>query len=194
MGGPMKTHNARDSAVTGAIFGLAGAAWFGWAQASPPAGWSIGLTVGSIASLLIMVGCGLLALRHRRGQTAMADPRVRRGYNLTVAAEAVACLAGAAALGSAGRPAYIPAWVLLVVGVHFVPLARLFAGRDLLACGVVLIVVSVVAALAGHAGIAAPSTVAGGGAGLVLAACAVVNLRRAYLAPIQTAAVGGHAG
>src|SRR5262245_59956716 len=107
MGGWMKTRNARDLAVTGAIYGLAGSAWFGWAQASPPAGWSIVLTVGSIASLLVMVGCGVLVLRHRHGRSAMADPRVRRGYYLTVGAETAACLVGAAGLGAAGLPAYI---------------------------------------------------------------------------------------
>jgi hypothetical protein len=190
----MNGYDARDRAVTAAIFGLAAAAWFGWAQESPPAGWSIPLEVGSLASLVIMVGGGFLVIRHRHGPTAMADPRVRRLYHLTVAVEGVACLVGAIGLGRSGHQAYISAWVLFVVGAHFLPLARLFGRRDLLLSGLVLIIVSGVAVAVGTVRVALPTTVAGAGAGLVLATCAVLDLHRAYVTRVDTAVTGSHAG
>src|SRR5215475_1314807 len=104
----MKSYSARDGATSGAIFGLAGAAWFGWAQASPPVGWSIPLAVGSVACLVLMIGCGMLVHRRRQGQTAFAESRVRRLYYLTIAVEVVACLAGAIGLSRTGQQAYIP--------------------------------------------------------------------------------------
>src|SRR5215213_8575647 len=110
----MNSSSARDRAVTAAIFGLAAAAWFGWAQQSPPVGWSIPLAVGSVAGLAMMAGGILLVLRRRRGPSAMADPRVRRLYNVTVAVEVVACFVGALVLGRAAHQSYIPAWVLFV--------------------------------------------------------------------------------
>lgn len=190
----MSSDTARDRAVSGVIFGIAASAWFGWAQASPPTGWPVPLAVGSIASLVIVVGGVLLALRHRHGPSAMADPRVRRGYNVTVAVEVVACVAGAIVLGRIGHPAYISAWILFVVGVHFLPLGRLFARRDLLLSGTVLAVVSVAAVAAGTTGVAAPTTVAGVGAGVILAACAVLDVRRAYLTGVGAAVPESHAG
>lgn len=190
----MSKYSARDRAVTGAIFGLAAAAWFSWGQESPPAGWSIPLTVGSLASLAIMIGGGLLALRHRHGWTALADPRVRRLYHLTVMVEVVACLVGAIGLGRAGQQAYISAWVLFIVGAHFLPLARLFDRHDLLLSGLVLIIVSVVAVAVGIAGVALPSAVSGAGAGLVLAICALLDLHRTYLAGVDAAVTGSRAG
>jgi len=185
----MKRYQARDGAVTGAICGLAGAAWFGWADQSPPAGWSIPLSGAAVASLVLMVACGLLVVRHRHGPTAMADPGVRRRYLLIVAVEVVACVVGAVVLGRAGQQVYLPAWILFVVGAHFLPLARLFGNRDLLLSGPVLMLVAAVAGGLGAAHVALPSTVAGAGGGVVLSICAGLNLRRGYLAPVDAAVV-----
>src|SRR5690242_3999000 len=114
---------ARDRAVTALILGIAAAAWFGWGHVGAPDTWQIPLDVGSIAGLALAVAAGLYGWRRRRDPSAMNDPRVRRGYFLTVGAEVVAIAAGSWILGGTGHPDYLAAWILFVVGVHFVPLA-----------------------------------------------------------------------
>jgi len=86
-------------------------------------------------------------------------------------------VAGAAALEAGGRPAYLPAWILLVVGVHFIPLGRLFRIGALAWAGLVLIPVAAAAAVTGAVTGVPPSTVAGVGGGLVCLGCAVACLR-----------------
>ena len=82
-------------------------------------------------------------------------------------------------LGLAGRPAYTAPWILLVVGVHFLPLGRLFGSVDLLWSGLVLCAVAIAAAVTGAVSAVAPSAVTGGFGGLVLVVAAVASLCRA---------------
>ena len=171
----------RDLAVTALILGVAGMMWFGWGQAQPAAGWALPLTIGTFAGVAVAVGAGVIAARFRGGSTAMADPRVRRGYGITVGIEVAACGLGAAALGLAGRSPYIAPWVLLVVGVHFVPLGRLFGSPHLLLAGPALAAVAIAGTVTGVVSDVAPSTVTGAFGGLVCVACAVICLRRALL-------------
>src|SRR3954464_6382428 len=120
------TTYARDRAVTALILGIAAAAWFGWGHEGPPRGWSIPLDIGSFGSLAIAVVCGVLVWRLRRGPSAMDEPATRRRYFWIVGIETAAIRAGVVGLNLAGRPGYLSAWVLFVVGAHFLPLARLF--------------------------------------------------------------------
>jgi len=167
--------------VTGLILGIAAVLWFGWGQAEPPSGWSLLLNIGTFAALAVAVGSGSVVARFRRGATAMANPRVRRGYGITVGVEVAACGLGAAGLGLAGYSAYIAPWILLVVGVHFVPLGRLFASFDLVWAGFALSAVALAGAVTGVVSDVAPSAVTGAFGGLVCIACAAVCLRRALL-------------
>lgn len=171
-----------DQAVTALIFGVAAFAWFGWGQAQPPAGWPVPLTVGSAAGAVAAVLAALLVFRLRGRPSAMQDPQVRRGYFMIVGAEVAAIVIGVVVLGVSGHGAYTAAWVLLIVGVHFLPLARLFANAGLRVAGVAVIAVAVAAAVTGAASGVQPSTVAGAGGGVVLLVSAVVLLRQAYRA------------
>jgi hypothetical protein len=173
------TGSARDRAVTGLILGVAGTAWFGWAHEGPPAGWSVPLDVGSFAGPAVAVACGVLVWRRRDEPSAMDDPGTRRRYLLIVAIEVLAILVGVAALNLTGHPAYLSAWVLFVVGVHFAPLARLFATPGLTVTGVALAVVAVVAAIAGGSTTIRPSAVAGAAAGVIMLIGAVGYLSAA---------------
>jgi hypothetical protein len=168
----------RDLAVTALILGIAAVLWFGWGQAQPPSGWALPLNIGTFAAIAVAVGAGSVVARFHRGATAMADQRVRRGYGITVGVEVLACGLGAAGLGLAGRPAYIAPWILLVVGVHFVPLGRLFASVDLVWAGFALSAVAIAGAVAGVVSAVPPSAVTGAFGGLVCIACAAVCLRR----------------
>jgi hypothetical protein len=171
--------SARDLATTALILGVAGLAWFAWGQAGLAEGWALPLQAGSAVALAVAVAGGFLLRRLHSGSSAMDDGRLRRGYWKVVATEVIAIVAGNAALGSAGRPAYIPAWTLLVVGVHFLPLARLFRDPGLTAAGLVLAAAAAGAAAAGAAAGVRPSLVAGVAGGVVCVARAALCLREA---------------
>lgn len=158
----------RGEVIGAAVLALAGIAWFGWAQAGPPSSWVPYLAAGSMVSGLLLVALVVLLVRRRTTTgSPMADPRVRRGYWLTVAVEVVLIVAGNLLLAAVGRPDYDAAWTLFVVGVHFVPLAKIFHARGLAIAGVVAAVVAVAAAGIGLASDLAPSAVAGAGGGVV---------------------------
>jgi hypothetical protein len=72
----------------------------------------------------------------------------------------VAIVVGAAVLAISDEGAYTAAWVLFVVGAHFVPLGRLFRIGSLQLAGVILVVISIVATLIGLIGTALPSAAA----------------------------------
>jgi hypothetical protein len=171
----------RDLSVSALILGFAAMMWFGWGQAQPPAGWSLPLTIGIFAAIAVEGFAASIMVRFRRGASAMDDQRVRRGYGITVGAEVAAIALGAVGLGLAGRPAYTAPWILLVVGVHFVPLGRLFGSVELLWSGLTLCAVAIAAAVTGAVSAVAPSAITGGFGGLVLVVTAVASLRRAAL-------------
>ena len=158
----------RGEVIGAAVLAFAGIAWFGWAQQDPPSPWVPYLVAGSALSALLLVALVVLLVRHRTTDgSPMADPRVRRGYWLTVGVEVVLIVGGNLLLAAVGQQAYVAAWTLFVVGVHFVPLARIFHGRGLGLTGVVVAVVAVVAACLGIATDLAPSAAAGAGGGVV---------------------------
>ena len=171
----------RDLSVSALILGFAAMMWFGWGQAQPPAGWSLPLTIGLFAAVSVEGFAASMVARFRGSATAMRDERVGRRYGITVGAEVAAIVLGVVALGLAGRPADTAPWILLVVGVHFLPLGRLFGSVDLLWSGLVLCAVAVAAAVTGAVSAVAPSAVTGGFGGLVLVVTAVTSLRRAAL-------------
>lgn len=169
---------ALDLAITALVLSVAAMAWFGWGQAAPPAGWSPALYAGFFVSMAAILPA-ILAMRRLRGVVpSMHDPAVHRAYGRIVAAEAAGCLLGAAALPAAGKAAYIPAWILLVVGAHFLPLGRLFRIAELYPAGFALAAIAVAAAVTGTVTTVAPSAVAGAGGGVVCLVSALSCLRR----------------
>jgi hypothetical protein len=169
----------RDLAVTAIILGIAAALWFGWGQAQPNAGWGLPMTVGSFAAIAVAVAAGIALSGLRHGATAMESRRVRRAYGITVGIETAVIGLGAVGLTLAGRSAYTAPWILLVVGVHFLPLGRLFGSVDLLWSGLALAAVAVAGAATGAVSAVAPSAVTGAFGGLVLVAAATASLGRA---------------
>jgi hypothetical protein len=180
---PTRTDGSpRDLAVTALILGIAAMMWFGWGQAQPPAGWAVPLTVGTFVAIPVAGFAGSIVARFRNGATALAERRVRRSYAITVGIEVAACGLGALGLGLAGHAPYIAPWILLVVGVHFVPLGRLFGESQLLWAGLALSAVAAAATVTGVVSDVAPSAVSGAFGGLVCVTCAAACLRRALFA------------
>jgi hypothetical protein len=169
-----------DLAITALVLSVAAMAWFGWGQAQPPAGWSAPLIAGSCVSIAAVVLAGVTAWRYRRDEQLMNDPAVGRRYGLVVGVEVAACALGVAALAIAGKPAYVPAWILLVVGVHFLPLGRLFGIAELYPAGLAASAAAIAAAVTGAVTAVAPSAVAGAGGGLACLVTALSCVRRVH--------------
>ena len=177
---PARTSSrAVDLANTALVLTVAALAWFGWGQAEPPAGWSPALIAGSFASVVAALLAGSAMRRLRGAEPSMSDPVVHRRYWRIVGAEAAACLLGAVVLTEAGQPPFVPAWILLVVGAHFLPLARLFRIAELYPAGLALAAIAVAAAITGTVTAIRPSAVAGAGGGLACLIAALSCVRRA---------------
>jgi hypothetical protein len=187
----------RDLAVTAVILGIAAALWFGWGQAQPPAGWGLPMSIGSFAAIAVAAAAGITVARFRHGATAMGSRRVRRAYGITVGIETAVIGLGAVGLALAGRSADTAPWILLVVGVHFVPLGRLFGSADLRWAGLALAAVAIAGAVTGAVSAVAPSAVTGAFGGLVMMAAAAASLGRALrraAGPATGARAEGEAG
>jgi hypothetical protein len=175
---PSARLQSRGEVIGAAVLAFAGIAWFGWAQDDPPSSWVPYLAAGSVVSALLLVALAVLLMRH--GTTTgspMADPQVRRGYWMTVALEVVLIVGGNLLLAAVGHPDYDAAWTLFVVGVHFVPLAKIFRTQGLAVTGVAVAVVAVAAACLGLSTDLAPSAAAGAGGGVVFIGYAAWVLR-----------------
>lgn len=127
------------------------------------------LAAAVYAALLVVV------LRQGPGGGTGTAPRstLGRGYWAVLVAEVVAFFGGNALLsGPLDRPDAVLPWVTTVVGVHFLPLARLWAAPSLAALGGALTVCGVTGLVLAFAG-ASPAvvrTVAGVVPGAVLLA------------------------
>ncbi|TWP35582.1 hypothetical protein [Leekyejoonella antrihumi] len=180
----------RGEVIGAMVLAFAGIAWFGWAQDDPPSSWVPYLAAGSMLSALLLIALVVLLVRRRTTSgSPMSDPGTRRGYWITVGMEVVLIVGGNLLLAALGHPEYDAAWTLLVVGVHFVPLAKIFHARGLALTGVLVAIVAVAAAGLGLAGALTPSAGAGAGGGVVFIGYAGWVLRRGRL-PDPTAA--GH--
>jgi hypothetical protein len=151
-----------------AIEGFFALAWLSWGQEQPPAWVSIVLDIGAILAVLVTVGGILLARRARHEPSPLSEPGAGKRYRIIVATEFASIGIGAAILGATGQPDFIAAWICLVVGVHFVPLDRVFPGIGMAGLGAAVVCVAVAAFIVGASTSTLPSTVAGLGAGACL--------------------------
>jgi hypothetical protein len=166
----------RDAGITALVLGFFASAWFGWGQAAPPAGLGIWLTAGSLLALVVAAVGAFVGFRSSASTAAIHDRAAGRRYGVIVAIEFGLAGLGAGILGAIGQADYIPVWVCAVVGVHLLPLAPLLRDRRLVALGVLITIVAVVALVAGLTHTVSPSTVTGVGAGLLLLTFAIAEL------------------
>lgn len=155
----------RTLANAAMIEGFFAFTWFGWGQEGPPPPVSVVLAVGACLALLIALG-GLVAARRVRGEPApLIGPAAGRRFGIIVGIEFGASGVGAAVLGVTGHGELIAAWVCLVVGVHFVPLSRVFPGIGLVGLAALISLVGIAAFVIGLTTALLPSTITGLGAG-----------------------------
>lgn len=164
----MEDPSMRDGAMSALILGFFASCWFGWAQESPRRGWRSPLTVGAVPSLIVAVVGAVYAWRNWSGGSALSEPGAMRRYGIIVGVEFGIAAAGAAVIAISGRGEYVAAWICLVVGVHFWPMAPVLASPSLVALGALLTVVAVVAVLVSRNTGVARSAITGSGAGMAL--------------------------
>lgn len=78
-----------------------------------------------VSAVIGLVGI-YLAATHWRSPSALVGKEAYITFGVIVATECLFAGVGAALLAKKKKPAYIPAWIAFVVGVHFLPLAWLF--------------------------------------------------------------------
>lgn len=163
---PRYPHARRRTMANAAIVeGFFAFLWFGWGQEGPPAVVSILLTVGAFLAVVV-VGAGVMAARRARGgPSPFSGAAAGRLYTFVVAVEFGLSGLGAAVLGATGHPDFIAAWVCVVVGVHFVPLSRIFPRIGLVVLGGLISLVGIAAIAVGLTTEVLPSTITAMGAG-----------------------------
>ena len=172
----MGERTQRDAGSMTLVLGFFGAAWFGWGQAAAPAGVRPWLTAGSVLAALVAAAGIAVTVRSRSQPMGKNSAAARRRYGIIVGIEFGVAGLGAAVLGIAGAPAYVPALVCAVVGVHFVPLAPVLADRLLVPLGAATCAVALLALVLRLTSGVAPSTVTGIGAGALLTGYALGTL------------------
>lgn len=162
---PEPRRAAANAIVIEAVFAVM---WFGWGQAAAPAWVSTTLAVGTVLALLV-AGCGFVLAWRLRGRASLpAGSAARRRYGITVAIEFATTAVGSAILSASGHAEFVAVWVCFTVGVHFVPLSRVFPGIGMIGAAVALVSVALAALVIGLRTALAPSTVTGLGAGTCL--------------------------
>jgi len=155
----LELSTARDLVVTGIVFGVAAFVWAGWAQERPPAGWGWRVVLGAVsAGGLVLVAFGIpAAIRFWNTPTAI-DPGSAAflWYVIVFWVEVIAIIVLAIVLSRRRRSDLIAPVVMIIVGVHFVPLAFVFA-QPIIMLTAVLITAVGVAALFLPRRVAAPS-------------------------------------
>lgn len=177
----------RDLVMTGLIFGAVAFIWAGWAHERPPAGrgWRI-LLVGLQVAGLVLLAAGIwAAVRYWSTPTAI-DPGSAAFFWYVVVfwLEVVVGVGLAILFARTARAHLIAPMVLIIVGLHFFPLAFVF-GQPLLLVAALLITAAGVAALLLPRTVAAPSFWCG-----ILAAPIFLVLGVIFLAAGDRAASG----
>jgi hypothetical protein len=109
--------------------------------------------VAMVALVVALIGVGVWMIRavlHLPGQIPAKTPterRMGRQFAWVVAAEIVAVLVVNAILGITNRVILIPAFDLMIVGLHFLPLAHLFRVPRYYSMGALFIVIPVLTLL-----------------------------------------------
>lgn len=112
-------------------------------------------------------------------------PRAMRIYWACVIGEVLAIPVGAAILGNAGQADLVPAWVVLVVGVHFVPFARAFELPLFLRLGIAMMVIALAGMATALAGVERGVPAAAVLAGFVLFAAVWAGARADEAEPLR---------
>jgi hypothetical protein len=165
---PAPVQSTRDRGFSALVGGFFASVWYGWGQAEASPTLSLWLSIGGGVAIVVAVIGAVIGFRSAKSTGAVRDRETGVRFGIIVGVEFTIAGIGAGLLGGLGQPDYIPAWICLVVGVHFFALVKLLRDRLLIPLGVLVSLVAVAAAISGLTDSAAPSTVTGVGAGSLL--------------------------
>lgn len=138
----------RDLVFTGALFGVAAFVWAGWAQEGPPRAviWRVVLAIISLAGIALAAFCIPVLVRNWGAASAFDAKSTAFIVYIVIFWIEVAAIVGFAIWASlTGRSDLIAPIVLAIVGIHFLPLAWVFAQPIMAVAGVLLVIVAAVA-------------------------------------------------
>lgn len=201
---PLASQSITPSAVRGGGIGIIvcaifAALWTNWAgpllSGLPrPYGWAAAFVAAATSGTLLVAGVAMVR-RGRRlslatGAGDSAPRAMRRGFILVLVGEIVALNAAAYLLISHHAVQYLASAVAVVVGLHFLPLAKLFRAPHFFATAAVMTLAGVLAAVAMAAG--SPAVATAGTANLV---CAVALWGTGFISwfRVRKAVVGSDA-
>lgn len=139
----------RDLAMVGAIFGVAGFVWAGWAQEKPPRRrvWRVVLGLLSLGGLALAALSIPLAISHWNTPTALKGGTVALlVYIIVFWVEVIVAAVLVFLAIRKKRGDLIAPVILAVVGIHFLALAPVFAQPVLYLAAVLLTAIAIVAA------------------------------------------------
>ncbi|KQW46902.1 hypothetical protein ASC77_17020 [Nocardioides sp. Root1257] len=141
-----------DGRALGSLVGLVGGEVFVQVNADGLPGEAIVRALGLALGALVVISL----TRYLRSSPVAPPPPSRAGlrlYGIAVTALVISIPLGAAALRALGRDDLTPVWVVLVLGLHFVPFARAFRQPFFTPLAVALVAVALVGGAATLAGL-----------------------------------------
>ena len=171
----MRAEFIRDAAASAAILGFFASSWFGWALDDPPASWRVRLITGAILSVAT-AGTGAFYTWRYWSDGSVFDASTSRAFGIVVGIEVALAGIGSWYLSARNRAELIPAWIALVVGVHFLPLAVLLEYPMLNVLAVLLTIGALLAVPLSRRRSLPISAVTGAMAGPILLAAALYSL------------------
>jgi hypothetical protein len=171
-------------------------AWLGWGTGGHlPNGPQVGLMVVAAAGSIAVSAYAWSLFRRSRPVPVdrAGGVDVGRSFGLIVAAEWIGLGVVTGVLGGTGHPNVIPAVIAAGVGIHFVPLARLFHVREYYATAALLCLIAIATLILAPATSTPPlwTLLPGLGSSVVLYATCAVLLRQSHA--IGTEAASPHA-
>lgn len=161
--------------MAAAILGFFASSWFGWSMEDPSVSKRRWLVAAAVISLLVAAGGGFLAWRNWNEGTVF-DEGTSRLFGIVVGLEVLLSGLGAWFLSSRKKSELIPAWIALVVGVHFFPLGALLRYPMLYVLAAAMTIAAIGGVLYARSRSLPISAVTGVGAGSLLLGGAVFSL------------------
>lgn len=180
--GELGMDDGRDYAMYASVFGLFSFSWFGWAQENPPKSWRLYLGIAAGIAMLVCLFGVYSSIRNWDAPSALDEAGSFQGYLISVYAEVLLGGLGAFYLIATRRSAYVSAWIAFVVGIHFFGLAGVFDDWSLHVLAVLLVAVSLAAAILSRRLKLAVSALTGIGSGTALLAFGLLGLIRFLMA------------
>lgn len=168
--------SGRARGVAATIFGVFAVLWLRWGTVAAPELLQQLLRSGQVLAVVLALFGVVLTVRSPARSTPMTDSAVVRRYGIVVGVEFALLGVGNVILTQTGVEQWIPVWICAGVGVHFLPLARVFREWSLAVLAALISTVAVVAGVMSLVSSVASSTVVGAGAGLCLLLASAVVL------------------